>query len=225
MAQLDPFVRGEDPACNAIIPQTCQVGDLSGKYSKITSDAFEATLPDDFGSLNIVSNAPIQDRSFVVHFANKTRITCAKFAVSNHGNATTNMTTSITPSYSSSGSGGVLPTTTTTATGTSGSVRPSEKSTPQQESHRTCWQALRPKSWNHQTMPRLEAQPQDGHDEGEEELEAVRQEQAGAVVGILMCIGTVAIFWAIVYCMNKWVHEAATQRQAALRHNGHGQGW
>ncbi|KAF7529688.1 hypothetical protein G7054_g9756 [Neopestalotiopsis clavispora] len=77
----------------------------------------------------------------------------------------------------------------------------------------------------YQTMPRLEAQPQDGHEEEEEEGEAARREQAGAVVGILLCIGTVAIFWAIVYCMNKWVHEAATQRQASLRHNGYGRGW
>jgi hypothetical protein len=59
VGHLDPFVRGEDPACNATIPQIYQVGDLSGKYGKITSDAFEATLPDDFGSLNIVSNASI----------------------------------------------------------------------------------------------------------------------------------------------------------------------
>ncbi|KAF7514561.1 hypothetical protein G7054_g15205 [Neopestalotiopsis clavispora] len=59
VGHLDPLVRGEDPACNATIPQTCQVGDLSGKYGKVTSDAFEATLPDDFGSLNIVSNASI----------------------------------------------------------------------------------------------------------------------------------------------------------------------
>jgi hypothetical protein len=120
-AHLDPFVRGEDPVCNSTFPQTCQVGDLSGKYGKITSDPFEATFHDEFGSLNIGSNASIQDRSFVVHFANKTRITCANFAASGYGNATTNMTSSIAPTYSATGTGGVMPTTTATATGTSGS--------------------------------------------------------------------------------------------------------
>ncbi|KAF3016745.1 hypothetical protein E8E14_004447 [Neopestalotiopsis sp. 37M] len=120
-AHLDPFVRGEDPVCNSTFPQTCQVGDLSGKYGKITSDPFEATFHDEFGSLNIGSNASIQDRSFVVHFANKTRITCANFAASGYGNATTNMTSTIAPTYSATGTGGVMPTTTATATGTSGS--------------------------------------------------------------------------------------------------------
>ncbi|ETS87522.1 hypothetical protein PFICI_01350 [Pestalotiopsis fici W106-1] len=124
LAHLDPFVRGEDPVCNAEFPQTCQVGDLSGKYGKITSDPFEATFHDEFGSLNIGSNASIQDRSFVVHFANKTRITCANFAVSGYGNGTTNMTTSIAPTYSATGTGGVLPTTASTAAGTSGSASP-----------------------------------------------------------------------------------------------------
>jgi hypothetical protein len=74
--------------CNNSFPQTCQVGDLSGKYGKITSDPYEITFHDDFASLNIGSNASIQDRSFVVHFANKTRITCANFAASGYGNST-----------------------------------------------------------------------------------------------------------------------------------------
>ncbi|KAF3012418.1 hypothetical protein E8E14_010880 [Neopestalotiopsis sp. 37M] len=77
----------------------------------------------------------------------------------------------------------------------------------------------------YQTMPRLEAQPQDGHDEGEEEQDGARRDQSGAFVGMLLCIGTLAIVGAIVYCMDKWVHEAATPRQAALHHNGYGQGW
>jgi len=35
LAHLDPFVRGEDPPCDAARKETCQVGDLSGKYGKI----------------------------------------------------------------------------------------------------------------------------------------------------------------------------------------------
>ncbi|KAK9417868.1 putative Superoxide dismutase [Seiridium unicorne] len=108
LAHLDPFVRGEDPVCDSALPETCQVGDLSGKYGKITSDPYEFTFHDDFASLNIGSNASIQDRSFVVHFANKTRITCANFAASGYGNST--------PAYPTTG--GVYPTGTAVPTAT-----------------------------------------------------------------------------------------------------------
>jgi len=78
-AHLDPYMRGEDTPCDASMPETCQTGDLSGKYGKIPGqsfseeyvDLYSATLPSDpafFGSL-----------SFVVHLANKTRIGCANF--------------------------------------------------------------------------------------------------------------------------------------------------
>ncbi|KAH8675871.1 superoxide dismutase [Xylariales sp. PMI_506] len=96
LAHLDPFVRGETPACNSTFPQSCQVGDLSGKYGKITSDPFEATFTDEFSSMNVGSNASIPDRSFVVHFANTTRITCANFVLSGSG-STTNTSTGTSP--------------------------------------------------------------------------------------------------------------------------------
>ncbi|KAK1656758.1 superoxide dismutase [Colletotrichum godetiae] len=53
LAHHDPFIRGEGTPCDASKPETCQVGDLSGSF---------------FGN-----------RSFVLHFANKTRITCTNF--------------------------------------------------------------------------------------------------------------------------------------------------
>ncbi|KAF7514562.1 hypothetical protein G7054_g15204 [Neopestalotiopsis clavispora] len=116
------------------------------------------------------------------------------------------MTTSITPSYSGSGSGGVLPTTTTTL------PVPLAQCGPQRSRRRS--------------KSRIErAGKRFAPNHGWSLTPPIRQEQSGAFVGILLCIGTVAIFWAIVYCMNKWVYEAATQRQASLRHNGHGQGW
>lgn len=40
LAHLDPYVRGEDPVCDPSQPQTCQVGDNSGKYGKLTGPAF-----------------------------------------------------------------------------------------------------------------------------------------------------------------------------------------
>lgn len=80
LAHLDPYHRGETPACNASEPQTCQVGDLSGKYGKITSDPFVAEYFDLYTSLQPGSPAYFGNRSIVVHYANKTRLTCANFA-------------------------------------------------------------------------------------------------------------------------------------------------
>ncbi|KAI1166544.1 superoxide dismutase [Nemania serpens] len=81
LAHLDPFIRGEDPACNSVKPATCQVGDLSGKYGKITSDPFTAKFHDNFTAVNEGPGSYFLNRSVVVHFANKTRITCANFEV------------------------------------------------------------------------------------------------------------------------------------------------
>lgn len=80
LAHLDPYHRGETPACNASEPQTCQVGDLSGKYGKITSDPFVAEYFDLYTSLQPGSPAFFGNRSIVIHYANKTRLTCANFA-------------------------------------------------------------------------------------------------------------------------------------------------
>ncbi|KAI0390928.1 superoxide dismutase [Xylariaceae sp. FL0594] len=81
LAHLDPFIRGEDPPCNSTTPAKCQVGDLSGKYGKITSDPFTAQFHDDFTSMQEGPGSYFLNRSIVVHFANKTRITCANFVV------------------------------------------------------------------------------------------------------------------------------------------------
>lgn len=35
LAHLDPYQRGQKPDCDAGEPQTCEVGDLSGKHGKI----------------------------------------------------------------------------------------------------------------------------------------------------------------------------------------------
>lgn len=42
-AHLDPYGRGETPACDAKAPNTCQTGDLSGKHGKINGTSFSAT--------------------------------------------------------------------------------------------------------------------------------------------------------------------------------------
>lgn len=33
---LDSYLRGDSPPCNSAAPQTCEVGDLSGKYGMVT---------------------------------------------------------------------------------------------------------------------------------------------------------------------------------------------
>jgi Cu/Zn superoxide dismutase len=41
-AHLDPYKRGEVPICDATKPETCQTGDLSGKYGNFTAATFNA---------------------------------------------------------------------------------------------------------------------------------------------------------------------------------------
>ncbi|KAI9745493.1 MAG: hypothetical protein M1818_001027 [Claussenomyces sp. TS43310] len=83
LAHLDPTMRGEMPSCDAALPQTCQVGDLSGKYGKITSDPFHASYVDPYASLVPGLDSFFGNLSITVHFANTTRITCASFALLN----------------------------------------------------------------------------------------------------------------------------------------------
>lgn len=93
LAHLDPFIRGEQPPCDPKKPETCQVGDLSGKYGKITTDPFTAFYVDPYASLVPGLGSFFGNRSFVVHFGNTTRITCASFAIV----AGTTPTTTISP--------------------------------------------------------------------------------------------------------------------------------
>ena len=76
---LDPFQRGDDPTCDSELKQTCQVGDLSGKHGKITADPFNTTYHDLFASTDPANAAFFGNLSFVLHYPNKTRITCANF--------------------------------------------------------------------------------------------------------------------------------------------------
>jgi hypothetical protein len=40
---LDPYQRGESPACVMSSPETCQVGDLAGKHGSIPGTSFSVT--------------------------------------------------------------------------------------------------------------------------------------------------------------------------------------
>ncbi|OJD38707.1 superoxide dismutase [Diplodia corticola] len=120
LAHLDPYERGEDPACDATQPQTCQVGDLAGKHGKLQAPGSSLNFADDYAALVPGIGAFFGNRSIVVHYPNKTRITCANFEKSSNGSlpspipsgAYGNSSTSVTTPASTSGS------TPTTATGT-----------------------------------------------------------------------------------------------------------
>ncbi|KAF2833331.1 Cu,Zn superoxide dismutase-like protein [Ophiobolus disseminans] len=79
-AHLDPYKRGETPICDASKPETCQTGDLSGKFGNFTTASFSAEYVDPYSSTDPKSNAFFGNLSFVLHLANKTRIGCANFA-------------------------------------------------------------------------------------------------------------------------------------------------
>ncbi|OGM46799.1 hypothetical protein ABOM_005022 [Aspergillus bombycis] len=79
LSHLDPFNRGEKPPCNPSAAQTCQIGDLSGKHGKVTQDPFEEEYNDPFVSLSANDEQFIGNKSIVLHFGNRTRITCANF--------------------------------------------------------------------------------------------------------------------------------------------------
>ncbi|KAI4861299.1 superoxide dismutase [Hypoxylon rubiginosum] len=102
LAHLDQYIRGEDPACDITRPESCQQGDLSGKYGHINGSApFTAKYNDPYTSLVEGAGAYIANRSVVFHFANKTRISCANFSV-----LSTNGTLPASPtSYPTGGSG------------------------------------------------------------------------------------------------------------------------
>jgi hypothetical protein len=110
LAHLDPFIRGEDPKCDPKLPETCQVGDLSGKHGKIPESAssvsFSSSYLDLYASTEEGIGAFLGNRSFVVHFANKTRITCASFKLASSNSTVILPTGTGSPSSGSPGSGG-----------------------------------------------------------------------------------------------------------------------
>ncbi|KAM7184899.1 superoxide dismutase [Rhypophila sp. PSN 637] len=107
LAHLDPTARGEEPPCDPANPETCQVGDLSGKYGKIPEgkDTFSATYTDKYASTLEGIGAFFGNRSFVFHYANKTRISCANFAlVASSGSPTESACEEPGPASTASGS-------------------------------------------------------------------------------------------------------------------------
>ncbi|GAB7343149.1 hypothetical protein MBLNU457_1224t1 [Dothideomycetes sp. NU457] len=129
-AHLDPFLRGESPTCDASLPMTCQVGDLSGKHGSINGTSISADYIDSYVSTSPGNAAFVGNRSIVVHYANKTRITCANFelytdAKSASGNSNNTSTTS---AMSGSSSGSSITTTTAKSSSTTSASMSSSSS-------------------------------------------------------------------------------------------------
>ena len=105
MGHLDPTNRGESPACDPTRPDLCQVGDLSGKYGNITTEAdFTASYTDAFLSTQMGSGSFFGDKSVVIHTSNATRITCANFRmVGGNGTMGGASGTGVMPSATGSG--------------------------------------------------------------------------------------------------------------------------
>ncbi|KAB8070446.1 superoxide dismutase [Aspergillus leporis] len=78
---LDPYKRGDQPPCNATAPQTCQVGDISGKHGPVwTPNGNYGIQYTDFFLSNVEDTvAFFGNRSIVVHTPDNTRINCGNF--------------------------------------------------------------------------------------------------------------------------------------------------
>ncbi|KAL4754998.1 hypothetical protein BDW72DRAFT_85773 [Aspergillus terricola var. indicus] len=83
-AHLDPYGRGQQPPCNITAPNTCEVGDLSGKHGVAWAprgEVFRASYSDFFLADTPGAEAYFGDLSWVVHAPNGDRLTCGNFEV------------------------------------------------------------------------------------------------------------------------------------------------
>lgn len=110
LAHLDPFIRGENTSCNPFAPQTCQVGDLSGKFGEIRPEedgTWETTYTDLYSSTLEGLGSFFGNRSIVFHYPNKTRISCANFEKVEGG---VSSSATVLPTVTGNGSYTILPT-------------------------------------------------------------------------------------------------------------------
>ncbi|GAB1310592.1 Cell surface superoxide dismutase [Cu-Zn] 4 [Madurella fahalii] len=74
---LDSYVRGDTPPCESSMPQTCEVGDLSGKYGTVAGPDVKKEFNDPYTALNKIQLGYIGNRGIVFHDASSARIACA----------------------------------------------------------------------------------------------------------------------------------------------------
>jgi hypothetical protein len=81
---LDPYKRGDKPPCNISAPQTCEVGDLSGKHGPVyvSKDGIFKVSYTDFFLSNVPDTAAyFGNRSITVHTPDSARVNCGNFQV------------------------------------------------------------------------------------------------------------------------------------------------
>ncbi|KAL1843476.1 hypothetical protein VTJ49DRAFT_1347 [Mycothermus thermophilus] len=74
---LDPYQRRDTPPCESSLPQTCEVGDLSGKYGLLAGGDVKKEFNDAYSGLNTTEVGYIGGRSVVFHDGSGARIACA----------------------------------------------------------------------------------------------------------------------------------------------------
>ncbi|KAF9889710.1 hypothetical protein FE257_007016 [Aspergillus nanangensis] len=82
---LDPYNRTDTPPCDIKHPETCEVGDMSGKHSPVWAPCgqkFKASYTDYFISNVPGDDAFFGDLSVVVHAADGSRLNCGNFVES-----------------------------------------------------------------------------------------------------------------------------------------------
>ncbi|KAF4123924.1 Copper/zinc superoxide dismutase (SODC) [Geosmithia morbida] len=103
-AHLDPYGAGTDAPCDPEKPQDCEVGDLSGKHGSVDTLPFAATYNDLYLSTDESQPSFLGNVSFVVHYANGTRLACANFSkLAPCSGKTNSASSSSSPSSSPSG--------------------------------------------------------------------------------------------------------------------------
>ncbi|KAK0738149.1 superoxide dismutase [Schizothecium vesticola] len=81
LAHLDPYQRVQAVACDMMNPQTCEVGDLSGKHGKLDGPSSMKSFVDMYATLVAGIGAFFGNRSIVFHSASSARIACANFTM------------------------------------------------------------------------------------------------------------------------------------------------
>lgn len=104
LAHLDPYQRGQATACDKSKPETCEVGDLAGKHSKISGATFTDSYTDHYISTKEGIGAFIGNRSIVIHRSDekKTRLACANIELVGSSTGAPMSTSTATPGSGSS---------------------------------------------------------------------------------------------------------------------------
>ncbi|KAK1074669.1 Cell surface superoxide dismutase [Cu-Zn] 4 [Friedmanniomyces endolithicus] len=126
-----PYNATEAFVCDPANPQMCQVGDMSGKHGGIANGTnYTVSYVDQYLSTQPGTPAFFGNRSIVVHFANKTILTCANFTMpggaggSGYGSGNGGAVSTVVIPVAGSSAGGAAATGAMTVTGSAGAPPP-----------------------------------------------------------------------------------------------------